>query len=148
VRRAEDGEALDLTAVDELAQDEAGLDRLADADIVRDQEPRGFLAERHHQRGELVGARLEVDPAGASERTGAAPQRQPEGIAQEERRLTWTGPVAARRCKRGEVDGLDFQIGDERFRLVLGAGQRTQPQLIAGPENNPLATARPDQLAW
>jgi hypothetical protein len=74
VRRAEDCEPLNLAAVDELAQDEAGLDRLADPDVVRDQQPRGFLAERHHQRGELVGARLEVDPACASERAGTAAQ--------------------------------------------------------------------------
>ena len=147
VRRAEDREALDLAAVDELAQDQAGLDRLADADVIGDQQPRGFLAERHHQRGELVGARLEVDPAGTSERAGAAAQGKPEGIAQEERRLTWAGPVAAGRCEDGKVDGFGFQLWDEFFRLVLGAGQGTQPQLIAGRENNPFATARPDQLA-
>jgi hypothetical protein len=148
VRRAEDREALDLAAVEELTQDQAGLDRLADPDVIGDQQSRGFLAERHHQRGELVGARLEVDPAGASERAGAAPQRKPEGIAQEQRGLTWTGPIAAGRGKGGEVDRLGFQLRDQRFRLVLGAGQRTQPQLIAGRKNNPLATARPDQLAW
>ena len=39
MRRAQDREAIRLAAIDQLAQDEAGLDRLADADVVGDQQP-------------------------------------------------------------------------------------------------------------
>ena len=38
VRRAEHGEPLDLAAVEQLAGDQQRLDRLADADVVGDQE--------------------------------------------------------------------------------------------------------------
>lgn len=148
MRRAEDRKALDLAAIEELTQDQASLDGLADADVIGDQQPRGFLAERHHQRGELVGARLEVDPAGTSERTGTAPQREPQGVAQEQRRLTWTRSLAAWRREGGVVDGLGFQLGDECFRLVLRTGQRAQPQVVPRRQDDPLATARTDQLAW
>ena len=53
----EDGEPLRPRPVEELAGDEAGLDGLADADVVGDQQADGVLAQRHEQRHELVAAR-------------------------------------------------------------------------------------------
>ena len=59
--RAQDREAIRLAAVDQLAQDQSGLDRLADADIVGDQQPHDRKAQRHEQRHKLVGTRFEAE---------------------------------------------------------------------------------------
>ena len=87
VRRAEHGEAVDLAAVEQLAGDERGLDGLADADVVGDEQAHRVELERHEQRHELVGARLDGDLAEAAEGPGAAPQREQERVAQEQRRV-------------------------------------------------------------
>jgi hypothetical protein len=46
VRRAKDGEAADLGPVEELAGDEQGLDRLADAGVVGEEEASRARARR------------------------------------------------------------------------------------------------------
>ena len=66
VRRAEDGGAEDLTAVEELTGDQAGLDRLADSDVIGDQEADRRLTKGHEQRDELVGPRLDGDAGEAA----------------------------------------------------------------------------------
>ena len=83
MRRAQHGETVDLAAIDQLAQDQPGFDGLADADIVGDQQPHDGKAQRHQQRHELVGARLEAEPRRRAERPGAAPQRQPQRLGQQ-----------------------------------------------------------------
>ena len=95
VRRAQHGEALDLAAVEQLARDERRLDRLADADVVGDQQPHRIELQRHQQRHELVGARLDGDLPEAAERAGAAAQRQQQRVAQEQRRVVAGLLVAA-----------------------------------------------------
>ena len=80
--RAQDREAVGLAAVDQLAQDEPGLDRLADADVVGDQQPHDRKAQRHQQRHELIGAGLEAQPRRRAERPGAAPQRKAQRLGQ------------------------------------------------------------------
>ena len=102
MRRAEDGEAVGLAAVDQLAQDQAGLDGLADADIVGDQQPHDGEAQRHQQRHELIGARLEAEPRRRAERPGAAPKRQPQRLGQQASAVLGRGlrPLSAARSAR------------------------------------------------
>ena len=78
VRRAEDGEPLDLAPVEQLAGDEQRLDRLADADVVGDQQPDRVQLQRHQQRHELVRARLDGDAAEGAERPGARAEAEPD----------------------------------------------------------------------
>ena len=61
--RAQHGQPLGVALGEQLGGDQPGLDGLADADVVGDQQPHGVLAQRHHQRDELVGARLDGDAA-------------------------------------------------------------------------------------
>ena len=100
VRRAEHGEALDLAAVEQLAGDQRGLDRLADADVVGDQQPHRVELERHQQRHELVGARLDGDPAEASG-TGRRDERKPEPqrVAQQARAARRRRPAPGRAAR-------------------------------------------------
>jgi hypothetical protein len=59
------------------------LDGLADADVVGDQQPHRVELERHHQRHELVGPRLDGDAAEAAERSGRRAGGQPRGVPQQ-----------------------------------------------------------------
>ena len=58
MRWTEDREAVNLAAIEEFTSDQAGLDGLADADIVGDQEPHGIEPQRHEERHELIRPRL------------------------------------------------------------------------------------------
>ena len=53
--RAEDAKAPGETAIEQLARDHRRLDRLADADIVGDQEAHRRLPQCHDKRHELIG---------------------------------------------------------------------------------------------
>jgi hypothetical protein len=87
--------------------DERGLDGLADTDVVGDEQAHRIELERHEQRHELVGARLDGDLAEAAERAGAAPQRQQQRVAQELRRV---------------VAGLVPHLGRGNVASVTGTG--------------------------
>ena len=75
MRRAEDRETIRLAAIDQLAQDETTFDRLADTDIVGDEQSDDGKPQRHQQRHELIGPRLEAQARGGPERPRTAPER-------------------------------------------------------------------------
>ncbi len=75
VRWTEDREAIGLAAINQLAEDQAGFNGLADADVVGDQQPHHVEAERHQQWHQLIGAWLETQPCGRAEGPGATPKR-------------------------------------------------------------------------
>lgn len=81
MRWAEDRQAIDFATVEKLSCNEAGLDRLADPDVVGDEKTHGVVLERHHERHKLIGLRREPDPPGAPERTRASAQSESEGVA-------------------------------------------------------------------
>ena len=56
---AQDREAIRLAAIDQLAQNKSGFDRLSDADIVGDQQPHDRKPQCHQERHKLVGTRFE-----------------------------------------------------------------------------------------
>ena len=127
VRRAEDGDAFDLAAVEQFAGDQAALDRLADADVVGDQEPHGVQLHRHHQRDKLVGLGLEHDAARAAERPGAAAEREAKRVAHELRLVLRADAAAVRGREGRRHDGIEFDVGKQasarRLRSpITGAG--------------------------
>ena len=73
MRRAQDDGSIDIAPVEQLARDEQGLDRLADADVVGDEQAYGVELERHEQRHELVGSRLDRDLPEAPKGAGSPP---------------------------------------------------------------------------
>ena len=131
VRRAEDGDALDLAAIQEFAGDQAALDRLADANVVGDQKPHGVELHRHHQRDELVGLGLEDDAAGAAKRPGAAAERQAERVAHELRLVLRADAAPVRRRKGRRHDRFEFDVGKQSLGVGLRARERAQVQLVA-----------------
>jgi hypothetical protein len=81
VRWAQHGQAADLAAVQQLARDDARFDSLADADVIGDQQAHGVELERHHQRHELVGARLNGNAPEAAERPGGGARGEARRVA-------------------------------------------------------------------
>jgi len=81
MRRTEHGEAGDLAAIMQLAHDQARFDRLADADVVGNQQANRRLAERHQQRHELIRPRLDGDVGERAERTGTGAKLELQRIA-------------------------------------------------------------------
>ncbi len=84
VWRTKYGKSLNVAAIKQLACDKRGLYRLADTNIVGDQQANGVEFERHEQWHELVGARLDRDLPKAAKRTGTPAQREHKRVAQKQ----------------------------------------------------------------
>ena len=82
-RAAQHGQPGRVALLQQLGGDQAGLDGLADADVVGDQQPDRVLPQRHQQRDELVGARLDGEPGQRAERPGAGAEADPQRGAQQ-----------------------------------------------------------------
>ena len=67
MRRAKHGQAADFATVHQLSHDEAGLNSLADADVVGDQQAHGAEAQGHQQRYQLIGTWLHGNVAERTE---------------------------------------------------------------------------------
>src|SRR5437773_1396989 len=65
------------------AGEQTGLDRLADAHVIGDEQPYRVKTEGHEQGDELVRARLDSDSRERSERAGARPKTEPDGVPKE-----------------------------------------------------------------
>ena len=59
MRQADDGEAVDVPAFEQFANDQQGLDGFADANVIRDEQADRFLSQRHDQWHHLIAARAE-----------------------------------------------------------------------------------------
>lgn len=149
VRRTQDGEAGDVAAIEELARDESGLDGLADANVVGDEQTHHVELERHQQRDELVGPGLDGDLSRGPEGPGAAAEREQEGVAEEGRRAVTRGLLQRRRGEGRLGDGFGLEPEVQEGLVFLGAGHRAHAQDVgvATVEDDPLASARADEGA-
>ena len=82
-RRAEHRGPAHLPAVQELSEDQAGLNGLADAHVVRDEEAHRVQAQGHEKRHELVRPRLHADARKGTEGPGAGAVGQAHGVPKE-----------------------------------------------------------------
>ena len=147
VRRAQHGDAADLAAVEHLAGDEACLDGLADADVVGDEHAHRVELQRHHQRHELVGPRLDRDSAEAAERSAGGTGGEARGVAQET-----AGGEVAEVLAAGEAEGCGFDGLDGREDagdLLVESADGAEHQHVGGGfgEHDPFAAAGVDEGA-
>src|SRR6267142_4730171 len=126
MRRTQHGHAIDIASIEQLPRNEAAFDRLADADIVRDEKANGVELQRHQERHELVSSWLDGDLSEAAERPCAPAQRKQEGIAKEQRAVMprllagvgwWEGSLGDRLRFEPEVDdrAVFFRAGDRTY---------------------------------
>src|SRR5262245_20557599 len=71
-----------LAAVQQLAGDKRCLHRLANSDVISDQQPHGIELERHEQGHELIGTRFNGDAGERAEWSGAGAESESHGVAQ------------------------------------------------------------------
>ena len=149
MRWAQHGEPIDLAAIDQLAHDQPSLDRLADADVVRNQQPHDGKPQRHQQWHQLVGTRLEAEACCRSERPGATPQRQPQRLGEEAGAFLGCGLRGARQLEARRSHRLALQCGMNELHVRLGPGERAQAQRlgIRGGQRHPFPPARVDEIA-
>jgi hypothetical protein len=147
VRRAQDGKALDLAPVEEFPGHQAGLDRLADAHVIRDEEPDRILPQGHEEGDKLVRPGIAGEMPEGTERPGAVPEPEPHGVPEEP-----PGPVVPKvvgtRGRQGRL--LDrFQPQVDPRDLVIGPAEGTQNHEVGHRlgEDHPLPPASPDEGA-
>ena len=145
--RAEDGAAIDVAAVEQLAGDEQGLDGLPDPDVVGDEEAHRIELQRHEQRHELVGARLDRDPSDAPEGSGAAAEREQQRIAEQEGRVVPAERVRARQGEPGLANRLDLEWKVDQRPVPIRSRDGTDPKRLrrASAEDDPLPPAGADE---
>ena len=145
--RAEDDGAFDVPAVDQLAGEEQGFDRLSDSDVVRDEEAHRVELERHEQRHELVRAGFDRDPANAPERAGAPPQREQQRVAKQQRRVVPAELVRARQGEPGLANRLDLERKVDERPILVRSRDRTDPERLrrASAEDDPFPPAGADE---
>ena len=102
----------------------------------------GIELERHQQRHELVGARVDGDAAERAERPGAGAEAEPQRVAQQ--------PRAARVARRSrgsgganvaDVDGLER--GEDAGDLVVGAAERPEDSRSGCSDSGSTTHSRP-----
>src|SRR5712691_4283288 len=84
VRRADDSQPFNLAPVEQFTGKQPRFDRLADADVIRNQQPDDVLAQGHEQGHELIGPWLDGQVAEAPEGASPRPQPEPQGIAHQQ----------------------------------------------------------------
>ena len=110
----------------EFCRDQASFDRLADADTVGDQQPRGLLGCGHHQRYELIVARADGQLREGAERASRGPKRQAQRVAQQPGPGGVTAVVDAGRVEDGGC--WPVQLGQQHGGLVVAAAERADQQ--------------------
>ena len=135
-----------MPAVEQLAGDHAGLDGLAHAHVVGDQQPHRVEAQRHDQRHELVRSRSDRDVAERAERRRARAQAEPGGVEQEARRRGIGDRARVGARERCRLD-LPLERKKEADLLMVRPGERLQAdQARRGRgQRYPITTARPNQ---
>ena len=117
---AEHGQAGRVALLEQLGRGQAGLDGLADANVVGDQHPHRILPQGHQQRDELVGAGFHREPGERPERPGAGPEADPQGRPQQPGARRGADVLRVWRGEGGRADLL--QRGEDAGNLVVGSG--------------------------
>jgi hypothetical protein len=145
VRRTEHREALHLPAIEQLASYQTSLHRLADADVVGDQQAHWIELERHEEWDQLVRPRLDSYVPERPERSSTVAEAKPDRLAKKP-----TGAVVAHLgwVRQLEIGGLDLlERRPDARDFVLSPAKRTEHEegpLTLG-QNHPFATAGTNQ---
>ena len=149
MRRTEDDGAIDVAAVEQLAGDEQGLNRLPDPDVVRNEEAHRIELERHEQRHELVCARLDRDLSKAPKGAGTPSQREQQRVAKQEGRIVPADLVRARQGESSLANRLDLERKVDQRPILVRTRDRTDPERLrrASAEDDPLPPAGADEAS-
>jgi len=146
VRRAEDTQAPDFAAVEELAADQARFNRLANSDIVGDEESHGILAESHQERHKLIGAGLNRDTTDGPEWTSSRAEPQTNSISEEGCGQATPGVDGIRQSQAGggDIVLLEWQIEAAGVSIRTTEGTQAEDFRVVRRQNYPFTTPRPN----
>jgi hypothetical protein len=130
-RRADDQDARGAAAGIEFAQDEAGFDGLAEADIVGDQQARARQFECPECRDLLVRFEFDAGAGGGDEPVVTGSQAEPDGVHQ---KLEAREPPGAGQVELGDLIRLYLfdRVQDADLFIAKGLIKRTQSQPANG----------------
>jgi hypothetical protein len=121
---AQHGQASRVALLQQLGSDQAGLDGLADAYVVGDQQPYRVMLERDQERDQLIGAGLHGEPGQRAERAGAGAKADPQRGSQQAGADRGACVAGVGCLEYGRADLL--QGGEHAGYLVLAAAERTK----------------------
>jgi hypothetical protein len=136
------------SAIENFASDDASFDRFASAHVVGDQQSDWVLAQRQHERDELIWARRDREASEAAKRRGPASQTQAGSVQQQKA----AGRVARiGRIRRVEGAWLDIFAFERQIYadciVVVTARQWAEAQHIGLVRRNPATTPNTDECA-
>jgi hypothetical protein len=159
-RRADDDEVVDAAAQQQLARDEAGFDRLAEAHVVGDEQVDARELERLAQRFELVRLDLDAGPERRLEqgRVGGGDAVPPHRVQERSEQARFVEALLAEVAPPLlALDlGVEFLLPEDRELVALGvvveAGEADQGAVVVGAAagdvlDEPPAHAHLDDLA-
>jgi hypothetical protein len=121
VRRAQDGDPLDVAPIEKLASDESRLDGLANTDIVRNQQTHWIQLERHEKRHKLICARLNGDLTEAAKGPRTSAKREKHRVAEQQCAIMTSLLIRARSRERCISHGLGLEVEMDEGQVILGA---------------------------
>lgn len=127
-------------------RDHARLNRLADADIVRDQQAYGIELQGENKRQELEWTRPERKATGTPKRRGAAPEEEADRIEQKPTRSRIANDARVGTGKARGLDAVAFERNKEPNGGSVRASYRLEIEnvLSGRRQNDPVASARPN----
>jgi len=142
IRRAQDAHATDIAPVEQFAHNQARLDRLANPDVIRDQQAHRLLLQGHHQRHELVQARAEGDVPEAAERSRAVAQQQARRLLQQPDGGQVLDVGEVRQPEGRRLDALERQAVGHLIGQGAPHAARLTPAAPDGPEQKEVRILR------
>ena len=147
--RADHRDRADLAAIEQLAGNQQGLHRFAEAHLIGDQHPGDALLERHQQRHQLIGAGIEGKVAQAAEWPRPGTQLEQQGIAQQQRRTLRTALARVRPGEGGRGHVVPLQWQKQGGDLLLASAQGPELQGVGRRigQHHPFPSAGPHDRA-
>jgi hypothetical protein len=122
VRRTKNRKRVELASVHKFAQNQPGLDGLADANIVGDEQAGDGKTQCHQQRHQLVDPGIKTDLGGRAERSGTAAQGEAQGPRQQCSIGLHCHLGVDRHVKSGRLNGRQFQRRIQQHDIVFRTG--------------------------
>jgi hypothetical protein len=148
MRRAEHRHGADFAAIVQFAGDERGFDGLADAHVVGDEQSDRIEPQRHHERHELIGTRLDGDASETPERAGGGAGREPRRVAEQSPGPEVAEVASVRERKGGRLHRFDAGQDADHLLVKSAHGPYEQRFVVRLRKHHPFSSSRSNEGPW